>query len=38
MAAMDDLFGYGLESTDKNLIWRRDPASIPLYGLDETRS
>ena len=38
IAHMDNLFGYGLEETDRDLIWRREPSSIPLFGLDESRS
>ena len=38
IADMDDLFGYGLEDTEKVSVWDRDPRDIPLYGLDRSRS
>jgi len=30
IAEMDDLFGYGLEETEKSLVWKRYPKTIPL--------
>jgi hypothetical protein len=38
IADMDDVFGYGLEDTEKTSVWDRDPKEIPLFGLDESRS